>query len=80
MSLEQLFQTVESQLCDLGKRLWREDARIEMRYEADELERDLQEAYRVLSGYRALVTDRRRRLASARDSMSAAVRPASDAG
>jgi hypothetical protein len=62
MSLEQLFRKVESDLFDLGKRLWDDDpAALE---EAERLGTELEHAYDALSRCRAAATETRRRIAA----------------
>ena len=63
MSLEQLFHKVESDLYDLGKRLWDDDpaARVD---ETDRLSTELQQAYDALSRCRTVATETRRRIAA----------------
>lgn len=63
MSLERLFQKVECDLYNLGKRLW-SDAPAEVPTdEAERLAADLQRAYDALSRCRGAATEARRRIA-----------------
>jgi hypothetical protein len=63
MSLEQLFHKVESDLYDLGKRLW-DDNPAARPGEVDQLTTELQRAYDALSRCRATATETRRRIAA----------------
>ena len=63
MSLERLFHKVESDLYDLGKRLWDDDPAARSG-EFDRLTTELQHAYDALSRCRATATETRRRVAA----------------
>jgi hypothetical protein len=63
MCLEELFETVEARVGELGKRLLTDRA-TRVREEAEELEAALRYAYALLTGCRRRFTEARRRIAS----------------
>ena len=63
MCLEQLFETVEARVGELGKRLLTDRA-TRLREEVEEVQAELRYAYAVLTGCRRRFTEARRRIAA----------------